>query len=222
MRGFGLYSLENGVWTLRTFLILHMGGVCWDAHLVLSCWQAAARLRLYAEQLHRVQWFHHAGGGNVLCASVANQAVWSRPGTWLWVVWGKGMGLVAFGVQCRGEQPCCVIPCCPILCHAVPCHAVPCTVPGGVFWGKPAVLPSHAWLSFINMWLNQSAMGRMGPSFSLAVLLLPGRGAGLLHELFQTAPLCSWSGPIAEMVEGAVPPIHLAASSSVLGCAGLC
>lgn len=124
-RGFGLYSLENGVWTLRTFLILHMGGVCWDAHLVLSCWQAAARLRLCAEQLHRVQWFHHAGGGNVLCASVANQAVWSRPGTWLWVVWGKGMGLVAFGVQCRGERPCCVIPCCPILCHAVPCHAVP-------------------------------------------------------------------------------------------------
>lgn len=47
----------------------------------------------------------------MLCASVDSQAVCSRLGTWLWAVWGKGKGLVAFGVQCCGALPCCVMPC---------------------------------------------------------------------------------------------------------------
>lgn len=110
-------------------------------------------------------------------------------------------------------------------CHAVSYRAVPCTMPREVFWGKPVVLPSRAWLSLTNMWLNQGATGRMGPSFSLAMLLLLAEGPACFRNYSRqhlcapgVAPLLRW---------WRVPSLlyiwlQVALCWAVLGCAGLC
>lgn len=131
--------------------------------------------------------------------------------------WARGSGLcgargrVWWHLGCSAVGP----------CHAVSCRAVPCIMPREVL--EQTCSSAIPCLALIHKYVAKPrCYGQDGTFLLTGHAAATGRGTCLLQEPFQTASLCSWSDPTAEMVQGAVLPIHLAASSPVLGCVRLC